>query len=96
MLAARPWKPSCCCRCPDVQVDSDFFCIWLAWLASRLMVPLLLLLLPFVVDYANVYPQMSTGLLVPVLHNISAVQYHKVWKKTFPFLKEIEENISFS
>jgi len=57
----------------------------------------LLLLPPLTVDNADVYPQMSTGLLVLGHHNISAVHYRKVWKKMFPFLEEIErKNISMS
>ena len=51
----------------------------------------LLLLPPLTVDNADVYPQMSTGLLVLGHHNISAVHYRKVWKKMFPFLEEIEK-----
>ena len=57
------------------------------------MVPLLLP--PLTVDSADVYPQMSTGLLVLGHHNISTVHYRKVWKKMFPFLEEIEKKKHF-
>ena len=38
---------------------------------------------------------LKLALVLVLLHNISAAQYHNIWKKTFPFLKEIEKNKYF-
>ena len=58
-----------------------------------------LLILSVHVSKFNVYDTMTLplklALVLVLLHNISAAQYHNIWKKTFPFLKEIEKNKYF-
>ena len=56
-----------------------------------------LLILLVHVSKFNVYDTMTLplklALVLVLLHNISAAQYHNIWKKTFPFLKEIEKKV---